>query len=231
MDESSNQQNVQNTQNGWQALEEAGVAACIVDRRLRYRRANTAWQAYLQGDTLRFGRQSGAWRNREILADVPEDRRERWSQGLQAVVDGRLGTFLDRAVETHTLGDRLVVTAAGPTLDAEGNVDGVLCVRYDATEAQRTAANQERIAEVLMTARRLQHYLGNQLALTLGYVELLTFDPRLPDELRDRVDEALRGVIEATETLGKLRLVTRLELDQNDPLLAELLSQSGPPPP
>jgi hypothetical protein len=84
---------------------------------------------------------------------------------------------------------------------------------------------------VLLTARRLQHYLGNQLALTLGYVELLTFDPRLPDELRDRVDEALRGVIEATETLAKLRLVTRLELDHDDPLLAELLSQTGPQPP
>ena len=73
---------------------------------------------------------------------------------------------------------------------------------------------------MLLTARRLQHYLGNQLALTLGYVEL-----------RDRVDEALRGVIEATETLAKLRLVTRLELDHDDPLLAELLSQTGPPPP
>ena len=228
MDESNSRQDMQN---GWRTLEEVGFAACILDRRLRYRRANTAWRAYLQGDTFRFGRRAGSWRNREILADIPEDRRERWSEALQAILDGRLGTFLDRADEAHALGDRLVVTTASPTIDAEGTVDGVLCVRYDATEAQLAAANQERISEVLMVARRLQHYLGNQLALTLGYVELLTFDPRLPDELRDRVDEALRGVIEATETLSRLRLVTRMELDHDDPLLAELLSQAGPPPP
>ena len=227
LDESTNQQDAQN---GEPALEEVGIAACIVDRRLRYRRANTAWQAYLKGDSVGVGRQSGAWRNREILADIPENRRERWSRALRAIVDGRLGSFLDRAVEAHPLGDRLVVTAASPTLDAEGRVDGVLCVRYDATEAERAVANQERIAEMLMTARRLQHYLGNQLALTLGYIELLTFDPRLPPELRDRVDEALRGVIEATEALARLRLVTRLELAPDDPLLAEILESTGPPP-
>jgi hypothetical protein len=227
VDESNRQQDVQN---GWLTLEEVGFAACTLDRRLRYRRANTAWKAHLQGDTFRFGRQAGSWRNREMLADIPDDRREQWSQALQAIIDGRLGTFLDRADEAHALGDRLVVTTASPTIDANGKIDGVLCVRYDATAAQRAAANQVRIAEVLMAARHLQHYLGNQLALTLGYVELLTFDPRLPDELRDRVDEALRGVIEATETLSKLRLVTRMELDHDNPLLAEILDSAGPPP-
>lgn len=227
MDESNSQLDVNS---GWRTLEEVGFAACIVDRRLRYRRANTAWKAHLQGDTFRFGRQTGAWRNREVLADIPEERRERWSHALHAIVGGRLGHFLDRAVEAHALGDRLVVTTASPTVDADGKVDGVICVRYDATEAQRSTANQERLAEALMTARRLQHYLGNQLALTLGYVELLTFDPRLPDELRDRVDEALRGVIEATETLSRLRLVTRLELDHDDPLIADQLGPTGPPP-
>ncbi len=227
MDESNSQLDVNS---GWRTLEEVGFAACILDRRLRYRRANTAWKAHLQGDTFRFGRQTGAWRNRELLADIPEERRERWSHALQAVVGGQIGHFVDRAVEAHALGDRLVVTTASPTVDAEGKVDGVICVRYDATEAQRSTANQERLAEMLMTARRLQHYLGNQLALTLGYVELLTFDPRLPDELRDRVDEALRGVIEATETLSRLRLVTRLELDHDDPSIADKLGPTGPPP-
>ena len=142
---------------GWRTLEEVGVAACVLDRRLRYRRANTAWKTYLQGDTFRFGRQSGSWRNRQILADVPADRRERWSQALSAIVDGRLGHFLDRAIEAHALGERLVVTSASPTIDPEGKVDGILCVRYDTTEAQRATANQERLADVLLAARRLQH--------------------------------------------------------------------------
>jgi hypothetical protein len=167
--------------------------------------------------------------DRAILTDLPEDRRERWSVALGEILGGRLSHFLDRSVEGSALGDRLIVTTATPTLDAAGQVDGVLCVRYDLTEAQIAAGNEERLAQALLTARRLQHFLGNQLALTLGYVELLTFDPRLPDELRDRVDEALRGVIEATETLTRLRLVTRLEIDPDDPALADHLGPPDPP--
>ena len=178
---------------------------------------------------MRFGRQSGAWRNREMLVDVPAERRERWSSALRDIGGGRLGHFVDHAIEDHAFGHRVVVTTVNPTLDADGNIDGVICVRYDITEAQHAAANQERLTDVLLTARRLQHFLGNQLALTLGYVELLTLDPRLPAELRDRVDEALRGVVEATETLSRLRLVTRLEIDHDDPSLEEHLGHTGPP--
>jgi hypothetical protein len=214
------------TSTDWLALEESGFAACVVDRWLRYRRANTAWKAYLQGDMFQLGQQPVQIDGRQILDDVPPDRRERWSAALDAIVDGRLGHFLDPAMEAHSLGNRIVVTTASPTVDERGAVDGVLCVRYDVTTADLAHANQERLTRVLLVARRLQHYLGNQLALTLGYVELLTFDPRLPDELRDRVDEALRGVIEATETLSKLRLITRLELPPDDPSIDELL---GPP--
>jgi hypothetical protein len=168
-------------------------------------------------------------RNREMLVDVPAERRERWSSALRDIVGGRLGHFVDHAIEDHAFGHRVVVTTVNPTLDADGNIDGVICVRYDITEAQHAAANQERLTDVLLTARRLQHFLGNQLALTLGYVELLTLDPRLPAELRDRVDEALRGVVEATETLSRLRLVTRLEIDHDDPSLEEHLGHTGPP--
>jgi hypothetical protein len=212
--------------NGWLALQEGGFAACIVDRQLRYRRATAAWEAHVQGDTFRFGRNAIELKGRRILDDIPAERRERWGQALDDIVAGQIGHFVDTSAETDSLGERLVVTAASPTLARGGAVDGALCVRYDVTEAWRATANQERLAEVLLVARRLQHFLGNQLALTLGYVELLTFDPRLPSELRDRVDEALRGVIEATETLSKLRLLTRLEIPHDDPSLRDLL---GPP--
>lgn len=214
--------------NGWLALEQGGFAACVVDRQLRYRRVNAAWEAHLQGDMFKFGRRPVALTGRRILDDIPSDRRERWAQALGDIVGGRLGHFVDPSPEASSTGDRMVVTAASPTLASGGTVDGALCVRYDVTESWRAGANQERMAEVLMVARRLQHFLGNQLALTLGYVELLTFDPRLPPELRDRVDEALRGVIEATETLSKLRLLTRLEMSHDDPSIRDLL---GPPPP
>lgn len=211
---------------GWQTLEEAGFPACLVDRHLQYRRANAAWKTYLQGDTFRYGTQLLTLDDRALLPDIPPDHRERWSRALTEIVAGRLGHFLDRIVERHSLGDRLVVMTASPTIGPAGEVDGALCVRYDLTDGQQAAVNEERLTQVLLAARRLQHFMGNQLALTLGYVELLTFDPRLPAELRDRVDEALRGVIEATETLSKLRLVTRLELSADDPSISDHL---GPP--
>lgn len=215
--------------NGWSVLEATGFAACILDRTLRYRRINSAWRTYLQGDTFRFGQQPVNLDDRTLLTDLPASRRDRWDAALRAIVDGQLGHFVDPTTENSTLGVRQVVMTASPLLDGSGCVAGVFCVRYDLTDAQRAAVNEERLAQVLVTARRLQHFLGNQLALTLGYVELLTFDPRLPEELRDRVDEALRGVLEATETLSRLRLVTRLELDHDDRSVVENLGPLPPP--
>src|SRR3954454_15536922 len=75
----------EDTSGGSLPLDEVGFAACVLDRRLRYRRANAAWRAHLRGETFRFGRQSGTWRNREILADIPHERRERWSSALAAI--------------------------------------------------------------------------------------------------------------------------------------------------
>ncbi len=206
-----------------------GLAACILNSDLRYRRVNAAWRAYLQGDTFRFGPQPVNLDDRTLLADLPDDRRAHWEPALTAILNGQLGHFLDQATESSTLGDRRVVMTATPLLSDAGGIDGILCVRYDLTDAQQATANEERLVQVLLTARRLQHFLGNQLALTLGYVELLTFDPRLPHELRDRLDEALRGVLEATETLSKLRLVTRLELDHDDNAIVEYLGPSQAP--
>lgn len=218
-----------NGASGWPHLDAVDFAACVLDRRLRYRRANAAWTAYLQGDVFRFGPRPVSLADRDPLTDLGGQRPEQWAQVLGAILDGRQGHHLDRSVAATSVGDRVVVTTASPTIDASRRIDGVLCVRYDVTEARRSAATEERLTQVLLTSRRLQHFLGNQLALTLGYVELLTYDSRLPAELRDRVDEALRGVIEATETLTRLRRVTRLELAHDDPSLAEHLGHSQPP--
>ncbi len=130
---------------------------------------------------------------------------------------GLLGHFVDQTVEGRPTGEHSVVTTASPSLGPNGDVDGVLCIRYDLTDARQAAESTEQVMKVLETVRRLQHFLGNQLALTLGYVELMTIDPRLPPDLRERVDEALRGVVEATDTLSKLRALARFEVSPDDP--------------
>jgi hypothetical protein len=198
-------------------VDEAAFPACLLDSRWRYLHANAGWEASLQKDRFRLGEQEIVLDGRGFLQDVPAERRERWADALKAIVAGRLGHFLDETVERRSTGERVVVTTASPWIGPDGRVDGVLCLRYDLTDARRGAANESALTDVLMVSRRLQHFLGNQIALTLGYVELLTTDTRLPPDLRERVDEALRGVVEATDTLSKLRSLTRLELAPDDP--------------
>ena len=68
-----------------------------------------------------------------------------------------------------------------------------------------------RLAGAMLAARTAQHHLNNQLALTIGYADMLAQDPRLPDDLRDYAAEILTSAQEAAETVDKLRRVTRLE--------------------
>jgi len=204
---------------GWSGA--AALAACLLDRRFEYRRINPGWRTYLQNDRecswLGDGEHEIEARHRSFLLDVPADRRERWATALGAIVAGLLGHFVDQTVEGRPTGEHSVVTTASPSLGPNGDVDGVLCIRYDLTDARQAAESTEQVMKVLETVRRLQHFLGNQLALTLGYVELMTIDPRLPPDLRERVDEALRGVVEATDTLSKLRALARFEVSPDDP--------------
>ncbi|MBA2447781.1 MAG: hypothetical protein H0V51_07130 [Chloroflexi bacterium] len=56
--------------------------------------------------------------------------------------------------------------------------------------------------------------MNNQLALSVGYGELLTRSPRLPDDLRLQAEEALRGAEEAAETLARLCRIACADTDQ-----------------
>jgi len=213
---------------GWSLAASVSLPACLLNRQLHYWRVNRSWQQYLRdtgrGIRSRPGGQTVESDGRSFLLDVPDDRRERWADGLAAILDGRLGQFVDETLERGSWGEHITVMMASPALGSHGTVDGVVCVRYDLPGGRRGSSSEQQLLEVLEASRRLQHYLGNELALTLGYVELMTLDARLPPELRERVDEALRGVVEATETLAKLRALTRLEVGPDDPWLADALS-------
>ena len=81
--------------------------------------------------------------------------------------------------------------------------------------AEATALLRGREAERLeagrLVGRTLEHHLGNQLALTVGYVELLARHPQLDAELRPQAEEALRGALQAAETVHRLQQIARLE--------------------
>ena len=64
---------------------------------------------------------------------------------------------------------------------------------------------------MLLAARTAQHEINNCLALTRGYVEMLVDSPNLPAGLRWQAEEALRGTVEAAETIQRLQQLTCLE--------------------
>jgi GAF domain-containing protein len=75
-----------------------------------------------------------------------------------------------------------------------------------------------RLEGALLAARTAQHALNNQLALTVGYADLLAADPRLPPKLRDVAGEALSSAQAAAATVEQLQCITRLEeIDQAGP--------------
>ena len=109
---------------------------------------------------------------------------------------------------------------------------------YTAETQERIKVEQTeraRLAGVLLAARTMAHHVNNQLALTVGYGELLGTHDRLPEDLRELAAEAMRGAQEAATTVAKLQRVARLE--ELPPVLGysanasmlDLDRSSGPP--
>jgi PAS domain S-box-containing protein len=94
-------------------------------------------------------------------------------------------------------------------------------VARDETERLRLEADgreRARLEGALLAARTALHHMSNQLALTVGYAELLASDSRLPPDLREPAAEALQGAEDAVRTLRSLQRVARLEAtDQGAP--------------
>jgi DNA-binding response OmpR family regulator len=84
-------------------------------------------------------------------------------------------------------------------------------VKRERRRAEEAAREAARLQGALMAANTVEHHLGNQLALTMGYAELLAGNEHLPPPADRYAQLALEGVVKATDTLRKLRGIIRLE--------------------
>jgi hypothetical protein len=77
--------------------------------------------------------------------------------------------------------------------------------------AEAELARAARLDGALLAVRTAQHVLQSQLELSHRYGAMLARHPRLPVDLREWADEAVRGVDEAIAALGQMQNLARLE--------------------
>ena len=77
--------------------------------------------------------------------------------------------------------------------------------RAEALERERA-----RLDGVVLAARTAQHRVNNYLSLTVGILDLLLIDPRLPSDLRQLVEEAMSGAQNASDVVYAMQQVTRI---------------------
>jgi PAS domain S-box-containing protein len=149
--------------------------------------------------------------------------------GLRAVVAAPL------LQEARLLGVVTVATDV-PGTQFEQDDAALLELLASLAAAALVGLERSRLEGALLAARTAQHALNNQLALTVGYADLLAADLRLPPDLREVAHEALTGAQAAAATLQQLQRITRLEeIDQAGPgpvldlaRSAQRASQAGP---
>jgi GAF domain-containing protein len=112
--------------------------------------------------------------------------------------------------EEHVLGALVVQSYASrkrfDSADARS-----LAVLAGIASAALVGLERARIEAVELAARTVEHEVINKLALTTGYVQLISNDASLPAHLRKAAAEALEAARSAVSILTKLQELTRLE--------------------
>lgn len=82
-------------------------------------------------------------------------------------------------------------------------------------EAARLAREEAALLQgVMLTSRELSHVLGNDLAVLVGWIDLMRTHPDLTAELQPLLDEATDGLDRATRHLRRLESVYRLAVHE-----------------
>lgn len=139
---------------------------------------------------------------------------------------GVLLEFDEEEADRRTLRSRSVVIAP---IMLEGRLLGVVSVgspvprRFTQVDARTlevmasiaaavlVGLERSRLEGALMAVRSVEHYVNNQLALSVGYLELMLEDPELPPRLRAYAAAGLSGARAAGAAVERLRSLSQLK--------------------
>ncbi len=188
----------------WAGFRDASHVAYALDRDLRFRCANGAWDAFAVANGADDTQVSVRLVGRPFLDGLCEPERTYWKTILEELLAGRQDQHAEEIPCDNPHSIRRIVVTASPTRDEQGVIDGVLFVNYDVTTAFEKAEAEARLGGALLMARTAAHLLNNQLAMTVGYADLLASDERLPADARAAAREALHGAESAAATITRL---------------------------
>jgi hypothetical protein len=72
----------------------------------------------------------------------------------------------------------------------------------DGRAAELVAA--ARLDGVRLTANTVRHHIGNKLAVTVGYSEMLADDPRLPPDAQEQANKILTSAVAVVDVVRQL---------------------------
>jgi len=72
------------------------------------------------------------------------------------------------------------------------------------SDRDSAVAREARLQGLALAANTFRHHLGNKLAITVGFSEMLADDPRLPAEIHAQAEKILSSAMAAAETMHAL---------------------------
>lgn len=113
-------------------------------------------------------------------------------------------------LDTHLIGTLYVASDEPQVQFTEEDAQSVMVLGSLATAAL-IGQERARLGGALLAARTAAHELNNQLALTVGYSEMVAKQPELSSGTQEMAREALRGARTAAVTVVRLQQMTHLE--------------------
>lgn len=145
---------------------------------------------------------------RPILLDHNSGHNHPSLKGVGVLMGAAVAVAL--RLDTRLLGTLLVATDRPDARFTQEDAQAVMVLGSLATAAL-IGQDRARLGGALLAARTAAHELNNQLALTVGYSEMVARQPELSPRTQEMAREALRGAREAAATVVHLQQVTRLE--------------------